>query len=180
MAIVRKRNALRWLLVLPGSLLAAVLSSFPLHIVLYLFLTKWANPYPETPERFLLPLVAAIAFVLAGASIAPLHRKAVAVCLASGWISAVLTAYSIFATADVSLGNYVVTPDFLGFSSLGSIVGALSAIYVVHRRSSITVTQQQNHEDFIRLWGAAGVASGYNKKEWLSIEKQLLQAKAID
>lgn len=73
----------RWLLVLPGAVVCAVLALFPLHFVLYQTLTGSGivEPYPEAPERLLGPLVSALAFVWGGARIAPHHKIETAVVL---------------------------------------------------------------------------------------------------
>lgn len=81
-------KVLRWTAVLPGAVIAAVLATFLLRIVLYQTLTGSGliQPYPETPERLLTPLMLAIAFVWAGARIAPKHNLKVAIVLCSLWI----------------------------------------------------------------------------------------------
>lgn len=57
---------LRWVAVLPGAIPAGLLSNFPLHWFLYLFFSQIIEPYPELPERFLLPFVVATTFVYIG------------------------------------------------------------------------------------------------------------------
>lgn len=80
---------LRWLVVLPGALLGGILTSFPLHWILYSTLrneTIFIDPYPELPERILLPLVAAFVFVWAGSRIAPEHKLKTSIVLFGIWL----------------------------------------------------------------------------------------------
>ena len=69
-------NTIRWLAVLPGSIVCMVFALFPLHFVLYQTLTGSGivEPYPEAPERLLGPLISALAFVWAGSRIAPSRK----------------------------------------------------------------------------------------------------------
>jgi hypothetical protein len=56
----------RWVAVLPGSVLAGVLMTIPLHLVLYSTLSNFIDPVPELPERVLTPLVIGATIVLFG------------------------------------------------------------------------------------------------------------------
>lgn len=40
-------------------------------------------------------------------------------------------------------------------------------------------TNEDNFNDFHRLWGAAAKTKSYDKAAWLSVERQLLEARAI-
>lgn len=73
----------RWLAVLPGATIALMLSSFPLHLLLYQTLTASGivQPYPESPERLLGPFVATLAFVWTGSWIAPNRNMETAIAL---------------------------------------------------------------------------------------------------
>ena len=72
---------LRWLAVLPGALLASVVSSFVLHWSLYYFFKEFIQPYPETPERILIPLVMTSVFILTGNYIAPKYKNTISIIL---------------------------------------------------------------------------------------------------
>jgi hypothetical protein len=75
---------LRWLAVLPGALLAGILAGFPLHWILYSTLrneTIFIDPYPELPERLLIPFVFSIVFIWTGFKIAPEHKVKTSVIL---------------------------------------------------------------------------------------------------
>lgn len=61
----------RWLAVLPGAILAGLISLFPLHWVLYSTLTGFIDPYPELPERLLTPFVSSGVLIWSGSRIAP-------------------------------------------------------------------------------------------------------------
>lgn len=77
---------LRWLAVLPGALLAGMIALFPLHLVLYNTLSNFVEPYPEMPERILMPLVVAGVFVYAGSRIAPEFKFETSVLLFGLWL----------------------------------------------------------------------------------------------
>ena len=77
---------LRWLAVLPGSLLLAMLCLFPLHWILYLVLTRFVEVYPEMPERILVPGVFSAVFVWAGSRIAPTYKLETSTILFGIWM----------------------------------------------------------------------------------------------
>lgn len=72
------RIVLRWIAVLPSAILAAILATFILHYVLYTTLTNFITPYPEFPERALIPFVVSITFIWSGFQVAPTHKLATA------------------------------------------------------------------------------------------------------
>jgi hypothetical protein len=65
---------LRWFAVLPGSLISGILAGFPLHWVLYSTLRNFVDPYPELPERLLLPFVFSLVFIWVASRIAPEYK----------------------------------------------------------------------------------------------------------
>lgn len=117
---------LRWLVVLPAALLAGFLIGFPLHWILYANLTGsgFVVPYPELPERLLSPLVGAIAFVWAGAKVAPSQRLRVAATLMALWIS--VSAVGVLTV----LGEIKIAGQALYFHGYGlaPILGVVGAI----------------------------------------------------
>src|SRR5437763_1507823 len=71
------RQILRWLAVLPGAILGAVLSTFPLHWLLYFTLAngETISGVDIRPiEYFLYPVVMSFAFVVTGSEIAPIKK----------------------------------------------------------------------------------------------------------
>jgi hypothetical protein len=72
---------LRWAAVLPVALLGSLLASYPLHIILYLTLTQFCDPYPELPERILFPFIFASSFIWIGSKIAPAFKNATSIIL---------------------------------------------------------------------------------------------------
>lgn len=79
-------QVLRWIAVLPGSILVAFLSLFPLHWILYLALTKFVEVYPEMPERILGPALLSYLFVWVGSRISPKYKFETAVVLFGIWM----------------------------------------------------------------------------------------------
>ncbi len=76
----------RWVAVLPGSVLAGLLMTVPLHLVLYNTLSNFIDPVPELPERVLTPLVIGATIVWSGARIAPGRKMETAVVLFGLWM----------------------------------------------------------------------------------------------
>lgn len=120
--------ALRWLLVIPAALLAALLSRFPLHFVLYQTLSSIIEPYPEAPERILAPFVSTLSFVWVGAKIAPKYQTETAVGL-FGLCLLLVGAGIALALTNFHAGNTAVSLQFkglpVGMGLLGSIAGVI-------------------------------------------------------
>ncbi len=79
-------QVLRWMAVLPGSIIVAVLSLFPLHWILYLVLTKFVEVYPELPERILAPAILSGVFVWVSSRISPAYKFETAAVVFSFWM----------------------------------------------------------------------------------------------
>jgi hypothetical protein len=129
-------NIVRWLAVLPGAVICAVLSAFPLHFVLYQTLTGSGivEPYPATPERFLGPLVAALAFVWGGSRIAPFRKIETAVVLFSAWLLLVGGAFVLGLTG-AHVGGAQFSLRLGGLPLVSAIVGAFIGLYLVRREN---------------------------------------------
>lgn len=123
----------RWLAVVPGALLAMVLSSIPLHLVLYQTLTGSGivEPYPEMPERLLTPLVAALAFIWFGSRIAPRRRFETAVTL-FGVLLFVGGGSIALGLSGAHIGNVQYSVSQGGLAALGAFVGALIGLYAAY------------------------------------------------
>lgn len=79
-------QVLRWIAILPGSLLVALLSLFPLHWILYLITTRFVEVYPEMPERILAPAVLSGVFVWIGSRISPTYKFETSAVLFGIWM----------------------------------------------------------------------------------------------
>jgi hypothetical protein len=77
---------LRWIAVLPGSIIIAVLSLLPLHWLLCFVLTRFVEVYPEMPERVLGPFVLSGVFVWVGSRISPSYKFETAAVLFGIWM----------------------------------------------------------------------------------------------
>ena len=88
---------LRWIGILPISLLAGMLSSFPLHWILKNTLSNsyspLITPYPELPERILTPFAMALTFVCVSSWIAPEHKFKTAILFAVIWILGIVNMF---------------------------------------------------------------------------------------
>ena len=125
---------LRWIAVLPAALLGMILSAFPLHFILYQTLSGWIEPYPETPERVLLPLVAAAVFVWVGARVAPHHKTETAVALFGLWLLFLGVAVGILLTGG-NFGGMQFTAQGGGLAPMMALIGAALGLYIVRKQS---------------------------------------------
>src|SRR5262245_23810 len=127
---------LRWLAVLPASVLAALLVLIPLHLILYQTLTGSGivEPYPELPERLLTPFAVCLSFIWSGSKIAPAYKFE--------------TAVALFGMAMIALGGLVFLALFgerwmgsriylrgYGLGPLLAVAGAVAALYLARRDS---------------------------------------------
>jgi hypothetical protein len=130
-------NVLRWIAVLPASIIAMILSMFPLHLVLYQTLTGSGliEPYPEMPERLLGPLAATLAFVWVGSRIAPRRKVETAVVLFGATLllsgAAIALGYS-----GARAGSQQFYIRIGGIPAIAGIVGAFIGLYLVRRQNS--------------------------------------------
>jgi hypothetical protein len=131
---VAQRPILRWILMLPGALLVAVLSTFPLHWILegifsgdegsfvsFVF-GRSVGPMAKTVELNATPFFMAVTFVWTGSEIAPTHKKLIAILLALLWLA-------ILGFLFLWLGNRAV----FGINTIGSVLGAVGGIFLVRR-----------------------------------------------
>jgi len=128
------QNILRWIAILPGSLAAGILSTFLLHFVLYMTLTKFATPYPEFPERVLTPFFVPLAFISTGSAIAPKHKLKVGAILFSIWI---FLAGGLILTT-LTGGNWFGKTLYLnasGVAPISGIIGAFTGLYLVWNKN---------------------------------------------
>lgn len=121
---------MRWMAVLPVALLATVLSTVPLHFVLYQTITGSGvvEPYPETPERMLVPLVGALAFICVGARVAPKHEVATATVLFALWLLFAAT-FVALALSGAHLGGLQFNLQRAGLGPVMAVVGAIAGLY---------------------------------------------------
>lgn len=124
---------LRWLAVLPGALIAGLLSTFLLRFVLFQTLTNFIEPYPEFPERALTPFAISLTFIWIGCEIAPEYKLKTGISLLTLWL--LLSAYFIFLTftGDSWNGNELFFQAG-GVSPIMGIVGSFVGLYIVKRK----------------------------------------------
>ena len=139
------KNVLRWLAVLPGSIICAVLSAVPLHFVLYSTLTGSGivDPYPQSPERLLGPLVAALAFVWSGSRIAPSRKVETAVVLFGAWLLLVGGGLAL-GVAGARLGDIEFSVPFGGLAFAGAIAGAFAGLHLARLHESRQVERHSS------------------------------------
>lgn len=140
-------KTIRWILVLPGGILAGIAATFILHFLLYLILSKFFSTYPEFPERALTPFSVAIAFVMIGTAIAPYYKTATALTLLFIW----LTFAILLAVIHFSDGHWFGKETYLeadGLAMASGIIGAFLALLLVKQRIRKTKTNESNSEDY--------------------------------
>lgn len=123
----------RWIAVLPGALIAGLLSTFLLRLILVQTLKNFVEPYPEFPERALTPFAIALTFVWVGCEIAPEHKYKTGILLFSMWMF--LAGGFIFLT--LTGGTWFGKNLYLqggGFAPIMGIVGAFTGLYIVRKK----------------------------------------------
>jgi hypothetical protein len=142
------KMAMRWIAVLPGSFLAMLLSSFPLHLVLYQTLTGSGivEPYPEAPERILSPLAATLAFIWAGSRIAPSRKMETALGLFGLSLlgSGGALALAVVGFRDANIGFYL---RLGGLPIAAGIAGAFIGLYIAYRENAVVKNKAQSEEN---------------------------------
>lgn len=113
-----------------------LISSVPLHLVLYQTLTGSGivEPYPEAPERLLGPLVATLAFVWAGSRIAP-YRKVEAAVALFGLMLLGSGASLALAVSGAHFGNVSYYVRMGGLPVAAGIAGAFIGLYIAYREN---------------------------------------------
>lgn len=133
---------LRWLAVLPGGILAAVLVSFPVHWAV-LLITSGSNEDeslglsdlpPETLERLAVAFFVPLTLVTVGAKVAPTYKLYSAALLALLYAMGLGAALTYAGTS----GNYEgsLWLEFAGVGLLG-FVGVASAVYYVYQEEGL-------------------------------------------
>lgn len=131
----RLKYWLRWIAILPGALLAAILATVVLHLILYITLTKFVTPYPELPERILTPFVISAIFIWAGNEIAPNYKNTTAIILFGLWLF--LAGGFIFLTlTDSSWFGKKLYFQAGGIAPIMAIVGALFGVYKARKSNN--------------------------------------------
>jgi len=130
-------NWLRWIAVLPAALLAIVLSAFLLHLALYQTLTGsgLVEPYPEIPERILLPLVGAVAFIWAGTRVAPNHKVKVAMVLFVLWLIMLGCAVAMVLSGS-DFGGLQLNFEGGALAPAMALIGAVIGLYIVSKQNA--------------------------------------------
>lgn len=136
---------LRWILVLPGGLFIAFLSTFPLHWILYLafaqgtFLGMIESPLRlDMPiEKAIYPAVIAIIFVYYGSLIAPKFRIHTAVVLGAIYLMVEAALITLSLTGSQFMSVY---PSF-SWRTVIVIVAVICTLFVVIKRESVQTSK---------------------------------------
>lgn len=127
---------LSWLGVLPVSIVAGLLVTFPLHWVLYRTLSggdsPFITPYPELPERILQPFFSALVIVWVASKIAPEHKFKAAVVLAGLWIFGAGGAF-VLGYLGYHFGKTQLNLTAGGLPVIMGVVGAIVGLYTVKK-----------------------------------------------
>jgi uncharacterized membrane protein len=134
------KQKLKWLLVIPSAILGVLVGNFILHWVLYVTLSNFVEPYPEYPERLLMPFASALGFVLIGAYVAPSKKIKVAKVLSGIWI--LITLLFVFLAFT---GEYFIILDDGLLRPLGGIIGSLVGLFIIKKKFSEVVGTKIEH-----------------------------------
>lgn len=130
---------LRWIAVLPGALLASVLSLIPLHMVLYLVTSRFFEVYPQGPERILSPALLSGVFILVGSYISPAYKFETAIVLFGMWLF-VVGGFVFLTLTDSDYFGHRLYFRYGAVPTIMAVVGAIIGLIVV--RSRLNTTQQ--------------------------------------
>lgn len=123
------KSSLRWILVLPGAIIGAFLSSVSLHLILYFSLAhgETISGVDIRPiEHSLYPFILAMTFVLVGAEIAPKQQFQVAIGLAILYLIGAICVLFFASTVGVHM--------FIEMRSIGPIIGLLIAVFIIWKK----------------------------------------------
>lgn len=123
---------IRWVFILPGALVAGLLSTFLLHFILFQTLKTFVESYPELIERILTPFVIALTFVWTGCKIAPLNKFKVGVILSLLWFFTSLLFIYLTVTNNSFFGSEL-SFHVNGVASIMGIVGAFIGLIIVKK-----------------------------------------------
>lgn len=124
---------LRWIAVLPCSILAGAAMAFVLHFILYFTLTKFVTPYPEFPERALTPFVIAATFIWAGCEIAPNKKRKVGIVLFA-FLMFLAGGFIMLTLSDGKWFGKSLYFEASGTAPIMGIVGAFVGLYLVTKK----------------------------------------------
>jgi hypothetical protein len=135
-----KINIFRWIAVLPGSLVAGFLATFPLHWILYYLAFAQGEPDMgsvrfftdffinksniNSVEHFLSSIVTMMIFIMVGFEIAPNYKFKTSIILAILWVV-------------LLLGTTIFMPDrfYLDMRALFTFISILIALYINWKKS---------------------------------------------
>lgn len=129
------QKILRWMAVLPGSVLAGIAMTFVLHYVLYFSLTNFVTPYPEFLERALTPFVIAATFIWVGCEIAPNNKLKAGIVLFTIWMFLEGGFIMLTLTGGKWFGKSLYL-DANGIAPILGIAGAFVGLYLITKKET--------------------------------------------
>jgi hypothetical protein len=130
-------QTLRWIAVLPGAVVAAVLSLIPLHMFLYLASSRFFEVYPEAPERILSPALLSSVFICVGSHISPTYKFETAIVLFGIWMF-LIGGFVFLALTGSNLFGRPLYFRYGAIPTLMAVVGAVVGLVVVRTRLNRT------------------------------------------
>ncbi len=130
---------LRWIGLLPISIIGGAVSMFPVHWILYNTLSGYQNPiispYPEFPEKIIQPFCMALTAIWISSIIAPKYKLSTAKIMAFMWILGIITVFAMI-YFEKSIGNIKFSLQYGGLPMILGIIGAIAGVFVVKKREN--------------------------------------------
>ncbi len=132
----RKYNWIRWLLLLPATVVFTFLSLMPLHWILYSTLTGSGLiiPYPEFPERVFSPLLMGLMFVLIPYKIAPKGKYWCSVIFLLIWVIMRVVGLYLALSNPYYFDSFALSIKYWGIPNIMGFSGALIGILIVRKQ----------------------------------------------
>ena len=140
----KTKDIFRWLAVLPGSIIAGFLITFPLHLLLYLAFANNGTLFGfiELPsgsnvpiEYAIYPFVVAITFIYTGYKIAPKNKFKTAIILFIGY----LLTWSIISFVALSQNGFQSINMQFSYRTILALLGATIGLYSAKRSEKLKI-----------------------------------------
>jgi hypothetical protein len=120
------KNVLLWIAVIPASVLAGIIVTFPAHWIMYFTLKSFVDPYPGGLERMIMPGITSATAIYVSSLVAPTHKLKTAIVFGVIWIIFLLLIMFF-----LKIESYKITFEW---STVFAMIGVLIGIYLVKNK----------------------------------------------